>query len=132
MIVSGHTNSCWGTNVPGHKLNVSGHKRVWAQSCLGTKRVWVQTCVGTIVCGHNRVWVQACVGTTVSGHNRVWSQTYVGTVVWAQSCRPNHVWAQTWWNHSNGPFRLGATHGRQAPHHPSGNSHVRFRRASSD
>ena len=44
MIVSGHNNSCSGTNVPGHKLNVSGHKRVWAQSCLGT-----------IVSGHKRV-----------------------------------------------------------------------------
>ena len=30
-----------------HGTNVSGHKRVWAQ-----------TCVGTIVCGHKRVWAQ--------------------------------------------------------------------------
>ena len=29
MIVSDHNNSCWGTNVP-------GHRRVWAQSCLGS------------------------------------------------------------------------------------------------
>ena len=61
MIVSDHNNSCWDTNVP-------GHRRVWAQSCLGTNYM----CVGTIVSGHNRVW--------------------------AQSCGPNHVWAQTWWN----------------------------------
>ena len=42
MIVSDHNNSCWGTNVPGHKLNVSGHNRVWAQSC-GPNHVWAQT-----------------------------------------------------------------------------------------
>ena len=46
MIVSGHNNSCWGTNVP-------GHRRVWAQSCLGT-----------IMSGHSRV------GAIMSGHNR--------------------------------------------------------------
>ena len=32
MIVSDHNNSCWGTNVP-------GHRRVWAQSCMGTNVV---------------------------------------------------------------------------------------------
>ena len=53
MIVSDHNNSCWGTNVPGHKLNVSGHSRVWAQSCLGT-----------VVSGHNRV------GPIMYGHKR--------------------------------------------------------------
>ena len=58
--------------------NVSGHNRVWAQ-----------TCVGTIVSGHNHVWEQSCLGTIVSEHKRIW----------AQSCGPNHVWAQTWWNH---------------------------------
>ena len=63
MIVSDHNNSCWGTNVPGHKC-------VWAQSCLGT-----------IVSGHSRVWAQSCLGTVVSGHSRVW----------AQSCGPNRV-----------------------------------------
>ena len=67
----------------GHKLNVSA----WAQSCLGT-----------VVSGHNRAWAQSCLGTIVSGHNRVWAQSFLGTVVWAQSCGPNHVWAQTWWN----------------------------------
>ena len=36
-----------------------------------------------IVSGHD-----SCLGTNVSGHKRVW----------AQSCGPNHVWAQTWWN----------------------------------
>ena len=35
MIVSDHNNSCWGTNVP-------GHRRVWAQSC-GPNHVWAQT-----------------------------------------------------------------------------------------
>ena len=77
MIVSDHNNSCWGTNVP-------GHRRVWAQ----IKCVWAQSCLGTIVSGHNCVWAQSSLGTIVSGHNRVW----------AQSCGPNHVWAQTWWN----------------------------------
>ena len=73
MIVSDHNNSCWGTNVP-------GHRRVWAQSCLGT-----------IVSGHNRVWAQSCLGTIVSGHNRVWAQSCLGTVVWAQSCGPKQL-----------------------------------------
>ena len=92
--------------------NGSGHKRVWAQSCVGTivcghKRVRAQMCVGTIVCGHKRVWAQSCVGTIVCGHNRVWAQSCVGTIVsghkrvWAQSCvgtnvcGHNRVWAQT-------------------------------------
>ena len=48
MIVSDHNNSCWGTKVPGHKLNVSGHSRVWAQSCLGHSRV------GPVMYGHKR------------------------------------------------------------------------------
>ena len=83
---------------------VSGHKRVWAQSCVGTivcghNRVWAQTCVDTNVCGHNRVWAQSCLGTIVSGHKRVWAQSCVGTIVcghyrvgtivWAQSCGLN-------------------------------------------
>ena len=51
MIVPGH-NSCWGTNV-------SGHKHAWAQSCLGTMRV------GTNVCGHNHDWAQTCLGPNV-------------------------------------------------------------------
>ena len=115
MIVSGHNNSCWGTNVPGHKrvwaqlclgTNVSGHKRVWAQTCLrtiisGHNHVWAQSCLGTIVSGHNHVWAQSCLGTNVCGHKRVWAQTCVGSVVWAQSCWPNHVRAQTWWNQEN-------------------------------
>ena len=96
MIVSGHNNSCWGTNVPGHKC-------VWAQTCLGTNvseyhiimsrhnRFWAQTCLGTKVSGHKRVWAQTCLGTNVSGHKLVWAQTCVGTVVWAQLCGPNHV-----------------------------------------
>ena len=73
---------------------MSGHNHVWAQ----IKCVWAQSCLGTIVPGHNRVWAQSCLGTIVSGHNRVLAQSCLGTVVWAQSCGPNHVWAQTWWN----------------------------------
>ena len=46
MIVSGHNNSCWG-------INVSGHKHVWAQSCLGTN-VCGHSLVGTIMYGHKR------------------------------------------------------------------------------
>ena len=42
---------------------MSGHNRVWAQSCLGT-----------IVSGHNRVWAQSCLDTIVYGHSRVWAQ----------------------------------------------------------
>ena len=63
MIVSGRNNSCWGTNVP-------GHKRVWAQiKCVGA-----QTCPGTNVSGHNRVGTiesaQLC------GLMYVWAQTW--------------------------------------------------------
>ena len=51
MIVSGHNNSCWGTNL-------SGHKRVSAQTCLGTN-----------VCGLSHVvtvvWAQSCMSTNV-------------------------------------------------------------------
>ena len=43
MIESGH-NSCWGTNV-------SGHKHVWAQSILGTN-VCGYSHVVTIMFGH--------------------------------------------------------------------------------
>ena len=101
---------CLGTNVSRHKrvraqtrphdYNMSGHKCVWAQSCLGTNvcehnRVWVQTCLGTIVSWHNRVWAQSCLGTIVSGHNRVWTQSCLGTIVWAQSCGFKYVWAQS-------------------------------------
>ena len=81
---------------------VCGHNRVWAQSCAGTivcghKRVWAQWCVGTIVCEHKRVWSQTCVGTNVCGHKRVWAQSCVGTIVsghkrvWAQSCMGTNV-----------------------------------------
>ena len=96
-------------NISGHKCvwaqmcvgtNVCGHNRVWAQSCVGTN-VSGHKCVGTIVCGHNRVWAQtclgtnvwaqSCVGTIVCGHNRVWAQTCVGTIVSGH----NRVWAQS-------------------------------------
>ena len=53
MIVSGHNNSCWGTNV-------SGHKRVWAQSCLGTN-----------VSGHKLVWAQMSLGTNVEERRNI-------------------------------------------------------------
>ena len=49
---------------------MSGNKRVWAQSCLGTK-----------VSEHKRVWAQSCVGTNVSGHKRVWAQSCMGPIV---------------------------------------------------
>ena len=42
----------------------------------GHKRVWAQTCVGTNVCGHKRVWAQTCLGTIVCEHNRVGSIMY--------------------------------------------------------
>ena len=57
MIVSDHNNLFWGTNVP-------GHRRVWAQSCLGT-----------IVSGHNHVWAQLCLGPVL------WAQSCPGTIV---------------------------------------------------
>ena len=79
------------------------HKRVWAQSCVGTivcghNRVWAQSCVGTIVCGHNRVWAQSCVGTIVCGHNRVWAQSCVGTIVWAQACMDSSMYGTNVWS----------------------------------
>ena len=109
-------NMCLGTNVHvsaqtrlwPHDYNMSGHKCVWAQTCVGIivcghKRVWAQTCVGTIVCGHKRVWAQTCLGTNVSGHYRVWAQSCLGTIMsgHAQSCLGtimsghNHVWGQS-------------------------------------
>ena len=59
---------------------VSGHKRIWAQTCVGTnvsghKRVWAQTYMGINVSGHKRVWAQTCLGTNVSGLKRVWAQS---------------------------------------------------------
>ena len=45
---------------------MSGHKRVWAQTCLGTN-----------VSGHKRVWAQTCQGTNFSGHKRVVSLTFL-------------------------------------------------------
>ena len=66
---------------------VSGHNRVWAQSCLGTnhmclgtnvfenKCVWAQTCLST------NVSAQTCLGTIVSGHKRNWTEICLGTIV---------------------------------------------------
>ena len=77
--------------------NMSGHKRVWSQTSVGTNVCLEQTCLGTIVCGHKRVRAQTCVGTNVCRHNRVWAQTFVGTIVsghkrvWAQSCVDTNV-----------------------------------------
>ena len=69
IIVSDHNNSCWGTNVP-------GHRRVWAQSCLGT-----------IMSGHNHVWAQSCgpsrVGPIMYGHKR--GGTDVNFYIWGTS-----------------------------------------------
>ena len=69
---------CLGTNVSGTFM--SGHNRVWAQTCLGTnvcgpKRVWAQTCLGTNICGHKRVWANSC------GPSRVGPIMYMGTNV---------------------------------------------------
>ena len=77
------------------KTNVSGHKWVWAQTCLCTnecvhKCVWVQMCVSTNVCGHKRVWTQTCFGTKVFGHKRVWAQMCMDTNVSGHKC----VWVQ--------------------------------------
>ena len=44
------------------------------------------TCQGTNVSGHKHVWAQSCLGTIVSGHNRVWAQSCGLKYVWAQSC----------------------------------------------
>ena len=84
--------TCLGTNLLG--TNVSGHKRVWTQTCLGTNvcwhnHVWAQTCVGTNVCWHERVWAQTCVGTIMSGHKRVWAQTCLSTIMSGHNS-PNH------------------------------------------
>ena len=64
MIVSGH-NSCWGTNV-------SGRKRVWAQTCLGIVMHGHNNyyCVGTNMPRHSHVWAQSCLGTIMHGHKR--------------------------------------------------------------
>ena len=95
---------------------MSGHKRVWAQSCVGTivsghKCVWAQSCLGTNVCGtnvsgHNRVWAQSCVGTIVSGHKRVWAQSCLGTIV----CGHNRVGSIMY-----GPNRGGTVSSKSRP-----------------
>ena len=83
---------CLGTNMCGHY--VSGYKRVWAQTCVGTnvsehKRVSAQTYLGTNMCGHKRVWAQTCLDTNVCGHKR----TCLGTIVRAQVCVGTNVWS---------------------------------------
>ena len=45
------------------------------------------------VSGHKGVWAQPCVGTKVCGHKRVWAQTCVGTIVWAEVCMGTNVWS---------------------------------------
>ena len=112
--MSGH-NSCWGTNV-------SGHKRAWSQSCLcanqmclgtsvsahksnvsGHKRVWAQSCMGLIV------WAQICLGTNMSGHKCVWAQTCVGTVVWTQSCMAHYGYKRGGTSSSLSPWSKGTS-----------------------
>ena len=87
MIVPGY-NSCRGTNM-------SGHRRVWAQTCLGTvmyglNRVGtvMYDCVHHVMYGH--VWAQ------MSGHKHVWAQSCMGTnmyglIVWVQLCMGTNV-----------------------------------------
>ena len=79
-----------------------GHKRVWAQTCVGTnvsghKRVQSQTCVGTGVSGHKRVQAQTSLGTNVCGHKRASAQSFghnhAGIFVWAQACMGTNVWS---------------------------------------
>ena len=103
--MSGHQICAWAqtyTFLLRHNYKMSGHRCVWAQTCVGTivsghKCVWAQTCVGTNVSGHKRVWAQTYMGTNVCGHKsmcghkRVWTQTCVGTNVSGHK----HVWAQT-------------------------------------
>ena len=108
--------------MPGHKLNVSGHKRVWAQPCQGTimsghNHVWAQSCLCTIMSGHNRVWAQMCLGTSMCRNKRVWAQTCQGT----NMCGHKHVWAQTcvgtnMCGHSRvGPIMYGHKRGGTVP-----------------
>ena len=92
MTVSDHNNSCWGTNVP-------GHRRVWAQ----IKCVWAQSSLGTIVSGHNLIWAQSCLGTIVSGHNLIWAQSCLGTIV----SGPNRV-GPIMYGHKRGGTRKGS------------------------
>ena len=54
----------------------------------GIFRNFIITCQSTkYVSGHKRVWVQTCLGTIVSGHNRVstivWGQACMCTNVWS-------------------------------------------------
>ena len=86
---------------------MSGHKRVWVQTCLGTnvsghnhvwariKCVWAQTCPGTNMSKHSHLWAYNCVGTIMSEHNvyehkLIWAQMCLGTNVFGHKC----VWAQ--------------------------------------
>ena len=59
-----HVRSCLDTFVSihdcDHTIIMSGHKKI-----SGHKRVWPQTCVSTNVSGHKRVRAQSCLGTNV-------------------------------------------------------------------
>ena len=76
-------------------VHVSAHTWLWPYdyNMSEHKCVWVQTCMGTNVSGHKRMWAQSNVGTNVSGHKRVWAQSCVGTIVWAQVCMGTNVWS---------------------------------------
>ena len=116
MVVSGHNNSCWGTNV-------SGHNHVWAQTCLDTVMYGLNH-VDTIMSGHKCAWEQTCLGTIMSGHKHVWTQLCMGLIMWTQSCLGTNVpgnkrvWAQSClgmivsghkrvWAQLCGPIRVG-------------------------
>ena len=110
-----HTRLCPGTFHCGptwlwlHDYNMSGHKCVWTQTCVGInvsgpKGVWSQTCLGTKVSGHKCVWTQTCVGINVGGRKCVWTQTCLSTNV----CGHKHVWAQTCLDTNvSGHYRVG-------------------------
>ena len=92
--MSGHKICLWAQACPGTNVHVfaqtwiCSHNNYYNMS--GHRFVWAQTCLGTIVCGHKpvcehkRVWAQTCV-----------AQSCVGTIVWAKSFGLKYQWAQT-------------------------------------
>ena len=56
-----------------------GTKCVRAQTCLSTN-VSGRKRLGTYVSGHKRVWAQTCQGTNVSGHEHAWAEASLGTI----------------------------------------------------
>ena len=73
--------TCQGTKyVPGHNhVWAQTYTFVPRHICAQTW-LWPHDYIMT---GHKRVWAQTCLGTNLSGHKHVWEQTCLGKNVWS-------------------------------------------------